>query len=88
MIDGQQLAGGSCTPDTFNENPHRIRQVTDIFFPEDDNDPDQVAEAKAICATCPRRPDCLDVHLSEQHGVFGGTTPTERKLIRKERRKS
>lgn len=34
----------------------------------------QVAEATAICAGCPVRPECLDdaVKRGEQHGVWGG----------------
>ena len=41
------------------------------------------AAAKAICADCPVRAPCLEYALSiqEQHGVWGGTTEAERRLL-------
>jgi WhiB family transcriptional regulator, redox-sensing transcriptional regulator len=40
-------------------------------------------EAKAICAGCPRRDDCLAEAMRnrERHGVWGGTTPEERREL-------
>jgi WhiB family redox-sensing transcriptional regulator len=37
--------------------------------------------AKAICATCPVRYDCLDYALGirEQHGIWGGLSEVERR---------
>ena len=45
-------------------------------------------KAKAICRTCPVELDCLDYVLqtvttsSVDHGIWGGTTPTQRQHIR------
>ena len=45
------------------------------------------ASAKAVCATCPVRKDCLDWALSvgEPYGIWGGTSPVERQEMRIER---
>ena len=53
-----------------------------LFFPG----PDQSAEpAKAICATCPVRVECLNAGLADPHeqGVWGGHTESERRRIRR-----
>jgi WhiB family redox-sensing transcriptional regulator len=59
----------------------------ELFFPVSEVGPGarQVAEAKAVCATCPVREDCLAFALAKglDAGVFGGTTPTERRQLRR-----
>jgi len=56
----------------------------DIFFPVSAHGPgeDEIAQAKAICATCPVRRQCLQFALAthQVHGVWGGTTEEERRL--------
>jgi WhiB family redox-sensing transcriptional regulator len=44
--------------------------------------------AKAVCRACPVRVRCLEwaVQADEQAGVWGGASPDERALIRRERR--
>lgn len=44
--------------------------------------------AKAICAQCPVRIQCLNYALdnNEKHGIFGGTDPRERRAMRRKRR--
>ncbi|QVQ50697.1 WhiB family transcriptional regulator [Spiractinospora alimapuensis] len=44
------------------------------------------ALAKAICRTCVVRQECLSwaVRAGESHGVWGGTTPEERRYLRTE----
>lgn len=55
-----------------------------IFYSED-----AAAEraAKAICAECPSRLDCLEhaLTVNEQHGTWGGATERERRYIRRKR---
>jgi WhiB family redox-sensing transcriptional regulator len=57
------------------------------FFPES-GEQTKAAEAKAICAGCQVRDQCLElaVHaaggLDHDHGVFGGTLPAERSRLR------
>lgn len=45
--------------------------------------------AFAICDTCPVRPECLAYALNtakrNDHGVWGGTTVSDRRRIRKQR---
>jgi WhiB family transcriptional regulator, redox-sensing transcriptional regulator len=62
------------------------RGKTHIFFPDRSSGvgPHRLfAEAKAICAQCPLRAQCLDAALawenpSERNGVWGGLSPKER----------
>ena len=57
---------------------------TGTFYPAT---PEQEAEALAICATCPVREQCLEQALRdrEQYGVWGGTTPEQRRRIARRR---
>jgi WhiB family redox-sensing transcriptional regulator len=47
----------------------------------------QVAQAKAVCARCPVADQCLDwaVRAGEPEGIWGGTTPAERRRLRRRR---
>jgi len=55
----------------------------EVFFPEKGG---SSRAAKAICAKCTVRPQCLSYALtgSMAHGVWGGTTEHERRRLRKE----
>jgi WhiB family transcriptional regulator, redox-sensing transcriptional regulator len=62
----------------------------ELFFPVSDLGPGarQVAEAKTVCGRCPVRARCLDYAIDNalDHGVFGGTTERERRvLVRRDR---
>lgn len=48
----------------------------------------QVRQAKAICASCPVRFECLEFALqtAQEDGVWGGHTEDERRSIRRSRR--
>lgn len=54
----------------------------DMFFPISESGParEQTAKAKAVCATCPVRRECLGFALrtGQMHGIWGGTTEYER----------
>jgi WhiB family transcriptional regulator, redox-sensing transcriptional regulator len=58
----------------------------DLFFPITSSGPalPQIAQAKAVCARCPVRIDCLSYALAtgQDAGVWGGTTAEERREIR------
>lgn len=65
----------------------------DLFFP----DPGQyrvASAAKQVCAVCPVRTACLDYALAAERdrgdwspaGVWGGTTPSERKRLARDQR--
>ena len=56
----------------------------EMFFPDSEAD---VGPALSVCATCPVRTECLDWAIAtRQHdGIWGGTTESERKRIRRRR---
>lgn len=58
---------------------------SDIFFPENYTDLEAVEKAKKICNDCWIKDDCLSFAIStkEREGIWGGTTPYERKKIRR-----
>jgi WhiB family redox-sensing transcriptional regulator len=58
----------------------------ELFFPIGPSGPalQQIAQAKAICARCPVRQECLQfaVATHQVHGVWGSTTEEERQQLR------
>jgi WhiB family transcriptional regulator, redox-sensing transcriptional regulator len=61
----------------------------ELFFPvgETGLSVGQVAAAKAVCARCPVTDQCRDwaVRTGEREGIWGGTTPEERRHLRRRR---
>ncbi len=58
----------------------------DIFFVDetDRNNRKAVQKAKAICSTCPIRLKCLQIALeNDELGIWGGTTETDRRRLRR-----
>lgn len=57
----------------------------ELFFPTGNGDPAlaQAEHAKAYCAICPVRAECLSFALNDgiEHGVWGGTTEEEREAV-------
>jgi WhiB family transcriptional regulator, redox-sensing transcriptional regulator len=64
----------------------------DLFFPISGSGPArvQVERAKAVCAGCPVRSDCLRYALAAGplQGVWGGLTEEERRLLRQREAKA
>jgi WhiB family transcriptional regulator, redox-sensing transcriptional regulator len=64
----------------------------DLFFPISGSGPArvQVERAKAVCADCPVRTDCLRYALAAGplQGVWGGLTEEERRLLRQREAKA
>lgn len=62
----------------------------DLFFPITSAGPGlvQIAEAKAVCARCTVRAQCLAYALEtgQDCGVWGGTSEEERRAMRAQRR--
>ncbi|HZJ26878.1 MAG TPA: WhiB family transcriptional regulator [Acidimicrobiia bacterium] len=60
-----------------------------LFYAEEE-DGEDVREAKALCGECSVRRQCLEQALAanERYGVWGGTTPRERRRLRRLHRKS
>lgn len=59
----------------------------EIFFPLGEIGPGagQIAAARAVCARCPVVSQCLDwaLRAGEPAGIWGGTTPDERRRLRR-----
>ena len=59
----------------------------ETFFPTAESGPEhdrQVATAKAVCARCPVRTECLDEALARiPYGIAGGLTEHERRTLRR-----
>lgn len=47
----------------------------------------QLVAARAVCRSCPVHTECLTwaVEVGEDHGLWAGTTPAERRAIRRAR---
>ena len=64
----------------------------DLFFPISSTGPAerQIARAKAICAGCRVRRQCLDFALSHNQvdGIWGGTTREDRQRERRKKRRA
>ena len=62
----------------------------ELFYPVSEAGPSvaQIAEAKSVCARCEVRSECLAFALAtrQTHGVWGGTSPEERAVLRKKAR--
>jgi WhiB family redox-sensing transcriptional regulator len=56
----------------------------DLFFPERGA---STRKAKAICAACDVRQECLDYAISsgEKFGIWGGMSERERRRVRRQR---
>ncbi len=71
----------------WREQAACVGEDLETFFPVGDAGPAiwQVNRAKAICALCPVRTQCLDFALrtGQDHGVWGGLTAQERRELRR-----
>lgn len=58
-----------------------LAEADKLFFSEESAK--RIAQAKAICATCPMIQACLDHAIKSEceFGIFGGLTPAERKAL-------
>lgn len=64
------------------------RYDPELFFPVSSVGPggSDAELAKAICRSCPVRQECLTwaLRAGEADGVWGGTTPEDRRYLRRE----
>ncbi|HEV7524890.1 MAG TPA: WhiB family transcriptional regulator [Acidimicrobiia bacterium] len=51
---------------------------------------ESVRDAKAVCARCPVRDECLEfaLRLKVAHGVWGGLSERERRTLRRDRHRT
>jgi WhiB family redox-sensing transcriptional regulator len=64
----------------------------DLFFPISTRGTaaKQIARAKAICAVCRVRQECLEFAVAHDltYGIWGGTTPVDRQRERRRKRRA
>jgi len=74
--------------ETAGEVP--CQSAPDLFFADTTDGAARAfhGHAKTMCGTCPVRGLCLEyaVEAREEYGVWGGTSPMDRRLIRRNRR--
>lgn len=58
-----------------------------VFFPDSEED---AGPARAVCAGCPVRDECLEFALAtrQMDGIWGGLTETERRRVRRRRQEA
>lgn len=56
-----------------------LDEAEKLFFSE--NSAKRIAQAKALCAQCPVIAECLAIGMDCEFGIFGGLTPSERKVL-------
>jgi WhiB family redox-sensing transcriptional regulator len=78
--------------DDWREHAACRDEDPELFFPLSEMGPGarQADEAKAVCARCPVREQCLEYALDNglDHGIFGGLTESERRRLRRGARPS
>jgi len=70
-------------PGDWADNGNCIGLPSDWFFP---NGRQAITEAKAVCASCAVRAECLTYAMAtpvEMHGIWGGTDARERRRMRR-----
>jgi WhiB family redox-sensing transcriptional regulator len=58
----------------------------ELFFPRTDDEAG-ITDAKSVCSRCPARTACLEWALDNNMsvGIWGGTTPQERRALKRKR---
>jgi len=70
---------------TWRDEAACLDVVDEVSFFPDPEDLVGIAQAKAICSTCPVASECLTwaIETNQSEGVWGGHTPHERRTIRR-----
>jgi WhiB family transcriptional regulator, redox-sensing transcriptional regulator len=78
--------------DSWRESAACRHADTELFFPIGKSGlaTDEIQQAKAVCAGCPVRKDCLEFALdtSQEYGIWGGYDEDERRPLRRQWRRS
>lgn len=68
----------------YDGTPNCATTDPELFFPEKGAPRGQVSRAKKVCSNCQYIKSCLEWALrNKEIGVWGGTTPNERRILRK-----
>jgi WhiB family redox-sensing transcriptional regulator len=70
---------------TWREEAVCLDVVDEVSFFPDPEDLVGIAQAKAVCSTCPVAAECLTwaIETNQSEGVWGGHTSHERRSIRR-----
>lgn len=69
------------------EEPACAEVGGDFWFPEATEVTKELQLAKRICDSCTHKTECLEWAIDNEHyGIWGGTTPRGRSLIRRMRK--
>ena len=68
----------------------KCKGMTHMFFPEQGDENNYVERAKAICATCSVKDDCLQFALDNcfVYGIWGGMSARQRKTHKAQLRRA
>ena len=85
----RRVATGEEEVPDWRESAACVREDLNLFFPVSTVGAaaqQQVAAAKAVCARCPVRQECLawSLDVGPEFGIFGGCTEQERRRLRNE----
>ena len=84
---GNRMPTSTNSPGDWRAASACLRADPDLFFPISSAGRAiiQIAKAKAICARCPVRRQCLDFARAHEplYGIWGGTTLEERERVRR-----
>ena len=92
----QKSGKNNAQPDKSNDIPPKswfdlasCKGKTELMFPKQHKDITYIAQARAICKTCPVKAECLEYALefppADMHGVWAGLT--SRQLAAEQRRR-
>lgn len=80
-----RVAPSPIAPENWRDAGHCRDKDPNIFYPlgRGRSALDQMEVAKAFCRTCPSRKPCLEFALTagQQLGIWGGTSPEERRVL-------
>ena len=70
---------------SWREDAACLGVVEEVSFFPDTEDLSAIAQAKAICASCPVASECLTwaIETNQSEVIWGGHTPKERRSIRR-----
>lgn len=87
-----RLLGEEWAPGNWREVASCRDSDPDLFYPLGKGHAafEQTEEAKLVCRACPSREPCLAFALATRQdlGVWGGTSPEERRVLMRERRRA
>ena len=83
LVQGDERHPGPHQEPTWRLDAACRGMDTDMFFPARG---ESLTPIRAVCARCPVRDRCLDEHLHETHGFWGGMSAKEREAERRRRK--